>query len=298
MRITSSFLYSISLCLGLIACGPIDISVDRKPALVKKTGTVLFLAGQDSHGPKAHEHQAGSELLADALQQQDPSIEVINVYGGWPEDPSVFTEIDSVVIYCDGGKGHLINDNLPHFNRLLDRQVGVVALHYGVEVPKGSPSAEAMLRAIGGYFETHWSVNPHWTANFPALPAHPITRGVEPFTMLDEWYFNMRFVEDMQGVTPILSAIAPDSTMERGNGPHSGNDAVRELVAKKVPQVTAWAYQREDGGRGFGYTGGHFHANWDDANAQQLVLNAIRWTANIQAQKSPDLSARANTQGD
>ena len=54
-------------------------------------------------------------------------------------------------------------------------------------------------------------------------------------------------------------------------------DAVRDLVARGVPQVVAWAYERPGGGRGFGYTGGHFHANWENDNARQLVLNAITW---------------------
>ena len=135
-----------------------------------------------------------------------------------------------------------------------------------------------MLRAVGGYFETDWSVNPHWEANFTSLPRHPISEGIRPFHMLDEWYFNMRFQSDLAGVTPILSAIAPDHTMERRNGPHSGNDAVRKLVADGTPQVVGWAFERPEGGRGFGYTGGHFHVNWQDDNARNLVVNAIAWS--------------------
>ncbi len=41
----------------------------------------------------------------------------------------------------------------------------------------------------------------------------------------------------------------------------------------------AWAVERKDGGRGFGYTGGHFHRNWGDDNNRKLFLNAILWTA-------------------
>jgi len=89
----------------------------------------------------------------------------------------------------------------------------------------------------------------------------------------------MRFAPDMTGVTPILSAVAPLHTMERKNGPHSGNDAVRRLVAAGAPHAVAWAYERPKGGRGFGYTGGHFHANWENANARNTVLNAILWSA-------------------
>ena len=65
--------------------------------------------------------------------------------------------------------------------------------------------------------------------------------------------------------------------MDRWDGARSGNDTVRKMVADGVPQVTAWSYERDGGGRGFGYTGGHFHDNWQDDNARQLILNAISW---------------------
>lgn len=259
------------------ACGAQTVSVQQHAAAEPAVAKVVFLAGKDSHGPGAHEHKAGSELLSSALRKRRLDYETVNVYGGWPEDESVFENAAAVVMYCDGGKGHLINDHLDTFNRLISEGVGVVALHYCVEVPKGSAAASAMLDATGGYFETHWSVNPHWTADYTTLPPHPITLGIEPFSLLDEWYFNMRFQE--QGVTDILSAVAPGSTMERRNGPHSGNDAVRKLVADGLPQVTAWAYERPEGGRGFGFTGGHFHKNWQNDNARNLVLNAIEWVA-------------------
>ena len=34
-----------------------------------------------------------------------------------------------------------------------------------------------------------------------------------------------------------------------------------------------------DGGRGFGFTGGHFHDNWGNDNYRKVVLNALLWTA-------------------
>ncbi len=273
----------IMLMLPLLAvlsgCQPQDITVKIHPASSTSAppAKIVFLAGPDSHLPGAHEHKAGAELLARALRLRQPSFETINVYGGWPPDASLFDNVDAVVMYCDGGDSHLINGHLETFNRLLEDGVGVVALHYCVELPKGSSSAQSMLHAIGGYFETGWSVNPEWTANYKQLPAHPITRGLQPFSLEDEWYFNMRFVD--KGVTPILSAIAPPSTMARWNGPHSGNDVARQLVTDGVPQVTAWAYERPGGGRGFGYTGGHYHENWGNADARELVLNAIEWVA-------------------
>ena len=41
----------------------------------------------------------------------------------------------------------------------------------------------------------------------------------------------------------------------------------------------AWASVRPDGGRGFGFTGGHVHWNWGNPNFRKLVLNAIVWCA-------------------
>lgn len=284
--ITLNALVLASTLIGVIAsltgCGPREITVHNHPAATQPAaGRIVFLAGPDSHGPLAHEHEAGSLLLAQVVRERRPDVETVNIYGGWPADESVFDGASAVVMYCDGGKGHLVNEHLASFKRLVAAGVGIVALHYCVEVPKGSPSATAMLDAIGGYFETDWSVNPHWEADFRRIPEHPVTPGVQPFTLLDEWYFNMRFVPDMAGVAPILSAVAPPHTMERKNGPHSGNDAVRRLVANGVPQVVAWAYERPGGGRGFGYTGGHFHANWDNDNARNLVTNAILWSAGM-----------------
>jgi type 1 glutamine amidotransferase len=242
---------------------------------------VLFLAGRDSHGPWAHEHKEGSLLLAKALHEQHPDYSIDVVYGGWPQDASLFAGVDALVFYCDGGKGHMIVEHVPAFEEMLEDNVGVVALHYAVEVPKGSRAATAMLNATGGYFETDWSVNPHWEASFRELPRHAVTKGVSPFSMNDEWYFNMRFVPETEGgvLEPVLTAIAPMETMARDNGPHSGNDFVRTMVAEKQSQVVAWAYTRPGGGRGFGYTGGHYHANWEELNATQLVINAIAWSA-------------------
>ncbi len=94
--------------------------------------------------------------------------------------------------------------------------------------------------------------------------------------------FSYAISPEMKGVTPILSAIPPASTMSRPDGPHSGNSAVRAEVAKGVPQHMAWAYDRENGGRSFGFTGGHFHWNWGRPEIITLVTNAICWTAHME----------------
>lgn len=141
-----------------------------------------------------------------------------------------------------------------------------------------------MLNWMGGFFQAHWSVNPHWVAEFKVFPNHPAANGIKPFDSNDEWYFHMKFRGNMQGVTPILSAIAPEATMKRGDGAHSGNPTVRKAVAAGQPQHVAWCYQRGEDygeGRGFGFTGLHYHKNWVDDNFRKTVLNGVAWSAKL-----------------
>jgi type 1 glutamine amidotransferase len=240
---------------------------------------VLFLVGSPrSHGYGAHDHLSGSRLLAKSLSDSGLPIEAEVHHYGWPRDPSAFDGVDCIVIYCDGGRGHMANDHLEELDSLAKKGVGIVCLHYAVEVPKG-PYAEKFLDWIGGYFETDWSVNPHWTASFNNFPEHPITRGVKPFEINDEWYYHMRFRDGMRGVTPILTDLPPHSSLSRPDGSHSGNPHVRAAIARGEVQHMAWATERDDGGRGFGFTGAHVHWNWADPNFRKLVLNAIAWCA-------------------
>ena len=52
-------------------------------------------------------------------------------------------------------------------------------------------------------------------------------------------------------------------------------------VTKPEKQVVAWAVERAGGGRGVGFTGGHFHKNWLNGDLRKMMLNAILWTAKV-----------------
>ena len=105
-----------------------------------------------------------------------------------------------------------------------------------------------------------------------------------------------RFVGDEKGITPILSTAPPESTMERKDGPVSGNPDVRKAVAAGKPQHVAWAYQRGEDyndGRGFGFTGLHYHWNFEDDNFRRTVLNGVAWTAGLDIPES-GIESQAN----
>jgi putative membrane-bound dehydrogenase-like protein len=246
------------------------------PAQAKK---VVFIAGRPSHGYGAHEHNAGCTLLAKELQAAMPGIKCDVHLSGWPAEANALDGADCIVMYSDGGAGHMVHPHAAQVDALAKKGVGIVCIHYAVEVPKDK-NGDKFLDWIGGYFEPYWSVNPHWTAKYEKFPDHPISRGVEPFEINDEWYYHMRFRDGMKAVTPILTALPPKESLSRPDGPHSGNPAVRAAVLeRKEPQHMAWAAEREGGGRGFGFTGGHDHWNWGDPNFRKIVLNAIVWCA-------------------
>ncbi|GIW87149.1 MAG: hypothetical protein KatS3mg108_1473 [Isosphaeraceae bacterium] len=245
-----------------------------------ETVKIVLVAGNPSHAPGDHEFNAGVKLLAKCLAEV-PGIEPVVVQGGWPSDPRVFDDARAILFYMDGGSGHPIiqADRLEVLQSLMDRGVGLGCLHYAVEVPKGKPG-DKLLEWIGGYYETGYSTNPHWKAEFKALPDHPITRGVEPFAIEDEWYFNIRFRPMMAGIFPLLVARPSDETRQGATSAPRG--PYKHIVeASGRDEVLAWCVERPDGGRGFGFTGGHNHENWGDPNFRKLVLNAALWLARV-----------------
>jgi type 1 glutamine amidotransferase len=266
---------------------------------------VLLLAGRKSHGFGAHDHTAGCALLAKLLNESGLPISA-EMHAletqGWPAAEKL-AAADSIVIYADGGGGHPFNEHIDELRPLFEQGKGLICIHYGVEVPEGK-SGSAFLDWTGGYFEAHYSVNPHWTANYKNFPKHPVTTGVEPFQINDEWYYHMRFRDQMAGVTPLLTDLPPLTTLvevdgsgkpvmveqdgkksyklSRPENAHNNNPHARKAVIEdQAPQHMAWATERPGGGRGFGCSGGHVHWNWGNDQFRKLFLNAAVWTAGL-----------------
>ena len=53
------------------------------------------------------------------------------------------------------------------------------------------------------------------------------------------------------------------------------------MDAKGRSETLMWAVERPDGGRGVGFTGGHFHRNWQNDDVRKLMLNALLWSTKI-----------------
>jgi hypothetical protein len=256
------------------------VPLEVEPPSDFKGKRVLIVAGQRSHGPGDHEFFAGSAILMNLLKQ-NPGVYPIMARDGWPKNERLFDTVDCIVLYMDGGGGHpaIRPDRMKLIQKQLDRGAGWVNIHYAVEYPvksNGRDIAGPVTSWMGGFYERDYSINPHWDADIRSLPKHPITHGVKPFTLRDEWYYGMRWINDMKGVTPILQAVPPDSTR-----------STRYTKSRKGEiETMAWAFERPDGGRAFGFTGGHFHRNWGDENFRRVVVNAILWSAKADVPES------------
>lgn len=238
------------LALSLLLCAAL-------PAATK----IVLIAGKPSHPPGEHEFNAGVMLLDRWLHQN--KINSVVVKGGWPDDESVFDGAAALVFYMDGGQNHPIiqGDHLAKIGALMKKGVGLACLHYAVEVPSDKGGAE-FLEWIGGYYEMGYSTNPvNEAAMQRASPKHPISNGWNSFNARDEWYYRIRFRPEDPRLIPILATELPKDAPQH--------------------QICSWAVERADGGRGFGFTGAHFHSNWGNPDFRRLVLNGILWTAKV-----------------
>lgn len=261
----------------------------KAPAGTKR---IVFIATHGTHGGiGSHEFLAGSLYLARRINAVYPNAwAVVYTEDKWPKDLS---DADAIVVMLNHG-GRAAED--PLVKAACDKGAGYMAVHFGVEVNKGK-QGDNYLSWIGGYFETFYSVNPFWKPEVQVNSNHPTARGVKPFSLVDEWYYHMRFVDGMEGVTPILSAVPPLNTVHFNGKPsdRGGNADVLKAVQQKQPQVLAWAYERKvkstegkgegkgegKSGRGFGFTGFHVYNNLANDSFRTTLLNGVAWVSGL-----------------
>ena len=239
---------------------------------------IVFLAGGRSHGPGEHEFFAGCSILAKALAEQSGLDIRASVVKGWPADETILDTAKTVVIYADGTS--VVGKGWEKMDALAKKGTGIVFLHYAVH-PSAAEGEKYYRPWIGGAFETDWSVNPHWVADLKALPDHPVSRGVKAVEALDEFYYNIRFPQDRSKVLDLATATPTRERMKKYI--NLWNEHGVAGLDKK--QTLMWGIERPDGGRGVGFSGGHYHRNWSIDGFRTLVLNAIVWSAGMEVPK-------------
>ncbi|QDT89516.1 ThuA domain-containing protein [Gimesia algae] len=247
---------------------------------------IVLIAGPKSHGPVGngiHDYPWSVKLLKVMLDNSNirDTVQVEYHLDGWPENPETLNDADTIMIISDGRDGEKFAE-APHFanaahlkqiQQQIDRGCGFLTFHFSTFAP--DQYAKQIQNWSGGYFDWEENGKRNWYSAIKTLkapvtlpePKHPICRGVEPFELREEFYYNIRFQPADQQLTTLLEVSELKGRPENGN-------------------IVAWAKERSQGGRGFGTTCGHFYDNWQNAAFRKFILNAIAWTANIDVPKN------------
>ena len=261
--------------------------VERVPSKQKR---LLLIGGPYDYHPKgSHEYMAGMRIVAKLLERVDGLNTRITNSGNafrrsegpdkrilgassvdpWPEGPDMIASADGIVLFRARG-ARWIQDNPKRaeaLESLVERGGGCVALHHGMGTTEGKfvDRFRAIFGGCHGGKDREYTVANYHANLIVADPQHPICRGIGNFVAADEFYYQIKFVQPPAGVTSLIQAdiSAPPAT-------RAGDDASMKTVA--------WAWQRDDSGRTFGFTGLHVHNNWQLPEYRRLVAQAILWT--------------------
>ena len=233
------------------------------PAAAADPPQKILLIGQgpDGHPAGSHEFMDGLKVLEDLLRPvRGLEVKAVKAEGAWPEGPDLIGRSDGVVLFLSEGAKWVSADSKRQqaLAQLAARKGGLVALHWSIGCKEAGP-IEPFLKLLGG---CHGGPDRKYavleTEAKPATPRHPIAAGVEPVRVKDEFYYRLKFVKPEGSVKPVLTAAI------------DGQD-----------YPVAWAWERPDGGRSFGFSGLHYHDNWKVPAYRKLVKQGILWSVKM-----------------
>jgi hypothetical protein len=240
------------VCLGLVVP---SASADGPKKLL------LLAQGPDGHPPQTHEYVAGFKILQKILKDV-PGLETTLVRADepWREGPELLAKADGAVLFLAEGAKWLHQDprRLAAFQKLAERRGGLVGLHWAIGT-RDAKNIDGFVRLLGachGGPDRKYKVLA--TQAKIADPKHPIATGISDFKVRDEFYYFLKRVKPAEDIRPILRARI------------DGED-----------EMVAWAWERPDGGRSFGFSGLHFHDNWRLPEYRRLVAQGVLWSLRL-----------------
>ncbi len=234
---------SLMLMLALGSCG-----------LAEKPKRVLLLGQTRDHPAGTHEYMSGLHVLGKCLQGV-PGLEakILNADGDWPEGPGLIREADGIVLYLGEGGRWMLADakRREAIAALAARGGAIVGIHWAIGA-RDAKYIPGHLKWMGGM---HGGPDRKYTFSTADLtlvaPKHPITRGVEPLRLKDEFYYQLKFAKQGK-VTPLVAASIDGKA-----------------------ETCAWAFERPDGGRSFGFCAMHDHVNWGLVPCRRLIAQGV-----------------------
>ena len=185
---------------------------------------------------------------------------VVKADGKWEGGPDLLDSADGVFLFASEGARWISDEpkRLAAFQRLAKRGGGLACWHWGMGTRTAKP-IDAFVELFGG---CHGGPDrKHKVMNVPAAiatPKHPVVLGVKPFHVEEEFYYALKFGKNPKRVTPLV-------TIEMDNATHA----------------VSWAWTRPDGGRSFGFSGGHFHDRWRVEQYRRIAVQGVLWSINV-----------------
>lgn len=247
---------------------------------------ILFLAGPKDHGrPGRHEYEKDLRLLAACLEQS-PSFSGVStevLVGSAPRDLAVFKDVAAIVIESSSDRwerethplfpadpltnGRGYDEETTAWLKSLDalfteQKTGVVIFHYACWAENWAARGYYM-KWTGGLWVQMVSRNPvdQWAMALES-PTHAILRGVQPWSYRDEMFCRFHLPDDPRR-TNLLRGTPTEDKLKIG------------------AQIASWAFERDDGGRGFVFGGADWHDNMLIEDYRRFLLNGIAWAARL-----------------
>ena len=188
-------------------------------------------------------------------------VKVVQADDPWTKGPDLLADADGVFTFVSEGARWIHDEprRREAFAKLAQRGGGLVTLHWSMGT-RDAKNIEGYLKLFGG---CHGGPDRKYTVVEKADvriadKKHPIVIGMDDFTLREEFYYRLKFIGGGRSIHPILQTEI-DGNLE----------------------TVAWAWQRPDGGRSFGFSGGHFHDNWKREEFRRMMSQAVLWTLKI-----------------
>jgi hypothetical protein len=228
------------------------------------TARVAIVHATKFRGGGLHEHVAEAALFRDLLRRT-PGLTPVVLDQAHARAAGALSNFRTVILLGDDGEAHLLADKIlrQRVAEHVQRGGGLVLIHASTSLPEDQEIL--LLPWIGGTTHREGQLPAvNWPASYGPLPEHPVTRGLTSLTADDRWLPARELSEGKGKLVKILSAIPPESAR----------------VDDRPDEVTnAWTFERPDGGRTFGFTGGHFFETWQSEEVRRFIGNAVLWTA-------------------
>lgn len=235
---------------------------DDRPGGASNRPRQLLLLGQgpDGHKPESHEFFAGLKILKKCLDRVDGlESKIVDAGEPWRDGSAQIDRADGVVLFLAEGAKWIHQDEarLAALKRLAARQGAITGLHWGIGAKDAKYVAEyvSLVGACHGGPDRKYAVVELRTEIATAM--HPVMTQVEPVVVEDEFYYRLKIAQS-QAVVPLLRV------------PIEGES-----------HMVAWAWERADQGRSFGFSGLHFHRNWQHEAYRRMIVQGVVWTMGL-----------------